>query len=362
MKPSGLIYVIGQLRPGGQEQQLCYLLSAMDRERYRPEVVVWSFREEEIHVADLRALGVMVHAMEPGISPARKLAQLAKLVRARAPDVVHSYCYFTNLPVWLATRGGRSVAMGSVRNDLRFSVAQLGDSLGRLSAVFPRWQIHNSHRSAEQARAWPLAARSVVVLNGIDLARFRVTPPPHGDCPQILAVGSLLPQKRWDRLLDIAQQLKRRNLRFHLRIVGDGPLRATLAEKARSLGLDGCVAFLGFSPHVADLLAESAFLVHTSDAEGSPNAVMEAMSAGRAVVATDVGDVPRIVADGQHGFVVPANDPNAFALRMERLLRDPELCRRFGEAGRAHAQAEFSLERLVQGTLAAYREAGAVLS
>jgi len=135
-------------------------------------------------------------------------------------------------------------------------------------------------------------------------------------------------------------------------------LRELLEQQARELGVTDCVAFLGYTDNVADVLAHARFLVHTSDSEGCPNAVMEAMACGRAVVATDVGDVPSLVEDDKTGFVVPREDEATLLARMVTLLTNPDLCRRMGEAGRAKAERQFGLDRLVSETLAAYRAIG----
>jgi glycosyltransferase involved in cell wall biosynthesis len=175
---------------------------------------------------------------------------------------------------------------------------------------------------------------------------------------RILGVGSLIPLKRWDRLLKVAVTLKERNFDFLVQIVGAGPLRETLEKQKEEMGMGNHVQFLGHSDEIPHLLSDATFLVHTSDTEGCPNAVLEAMACGRAVVATDAGDVPSIVEDGQTGFVVKRGDDATLVERVAMLIKDRELCRKMGEAGRVKAEREFGLDRLVSETLAAYRAAG----
>ena len=118
------------------------------------------------------------------------------------------------------------------------------------------------------------------------------------------------------------------------------------------------VAFIGHTDDVIGVLARSAFLVHTSDSEGCPNVVMEAMACGRAVVATDVGDIPDLVENGKTGFVVRCGDDATLAQRMATLIGDRDLCVRMGKAGQVKSEREFGLDRLVSKTLAAYQAAG----
>jgi len=164
--------------------------------------------------------------------------------------------------------------------------------------------------------------------------------------------------KRWDRLLSATAELKRRKLDFSVEFAGDGPLRKSLEQQAQALDISDRVTFRGYAHDIPLLLSHATFLVHTSDAEGSPNAVMEAMACGRAVVATDVGDVPSLVENGKTGFVVPRGDDGMLVERMTTLISNRDLCKRMGEAGRIKAEREFGLDRLASDTLAVYRAAG----
>jgi glycosyltransferase involved in cell wall biosynthesis len=155
-----------------------------------------------------------------------------------------------------------------------------------------------------------------------------------------------------------ARQLKQNGLNFEMRIVGDGPLRQELEQQAESLGVSDRVRFIRHIDDVPLLLTASSFLVHTSDNEGCPNAVMEAMACGRAVVATRVGDIPHLVEDGRTGFVVPKDNPSMLAERMAQLTRNPDACRHMGRAASEKARRDFGLERLVRETLTAYRRGG----
>jgi L-malate glycosyltransferase len=173
-----------------------------------------------------------------------------------------------------------------------------------------------------------------------------------------LSIGYLLPIKRWDRLLDAAQKLQQKGLDFRIKIAGDGPLLAQLKNFANSSGVSDRVEFLGHVNDLSTLLAQSAFVVHTAEAEGSPNAVMEAMASGRAVVAIAAGDVPILVENGRTGFVVPSKNEAELVQRMTQLITDTSLCAEMGRAGRAKAEQEFGLDRLVRGTFEVYRSAG----
>jgi len=168
----------------------------------------------------------------------------------------------------------------------------------------------------------------------------------------------LLAPKRWDRLLLAAAALKRRQLKFQIEIVGDGPMRTPLEQLARRLGVADVVRFVGHLDRIEAKLQTSSCLAHPSESEGCPNVVMEAMACGRAVVATDSGDAPLLVENGHTGFVVGRLDDMALVEPLGILLGNYELCCQMGRAGRLKAEREFGLGRLAAQTLEAYRAAG----
>lgn len=141
-------------------------------------------------------------------------------------------------------------------------------------------------------------------------------------------------------------------------LVGEGALRGELERRARELGLGERLAFTGFRDDVDVILDALDVFVMSSHAEGLGTAVADALAARRAVVATRVGGIPDIVEDGVEGLLVPPRDPAALAAAIGRLLDDPELRRRLGEAGRAKVERSFSVDAMVEGNLAVYREMG----
>jgi len=356
-----LLYIVGGLVQGGLEQQLCYLLGTMDRARYRPAVVVWNYRESDPYLVRFRDLGIPLYCFTGATSRVAKLSALRRLVRQLQPEVIHSYSFYTNFGAEWGGRGAQAIRIGSIRGEFTRQVQSSGPWLGRLCARWPRDQICNSRNAAEAVgHSGPFLrpSRLFVVPNGLDLQRFRVTPLPAGGPAAIVGLGALQPLKRWDRLLDAVGVLRRAGMDCTVRIVGEGPCRTALENQARELGIAEAVALVGYQEDIPGILSEATFLVHTSDSEGCPNAVMEAMASGRVVVATDAGDVPQLVEEGRTGFVVRRGDEEALVRRMASLIGDRELCVRMGRAGRAKAEREFGLDRLVAGVFHAYEALG----
>jgi glycosyltransferase involved in cell wall biosynthesis len=355
------LYLIGQLGPGGSERQLMYLLEQLNRRQYMPHVVVWNYCADDPYVAKIRALEVPIHALSYRGSQLNKLLALRRLIRRLRPEIVHSYSSFMNFAGWWATLGLQTVPIGTLRSDFLRAAQENGVLLGRLNMRWPRSQIFNNISAAEvarQHRRFFVPKQLFVIRNGIDLQRFHTMPLPCGGLACVVGVGSLRPVKRWDRLLHAAAQLHQQGLTFRVRIIGDGPLQSVLQQEIQRLGLAQVVELPGYSGDVPGELAAATFTVHLAATEGCPNAVMEAMACGRAVVAMAAGDIPAIVEDGRTGFVVPQDDEARLVHCLATLITDRQLCHRMGEASGRKAEQAFGLERLVVETLAAYRAAG----
>ena len=360
VRPCRILIIIGELVAGGSEQQLCYLLQEMDRERFSPVVVVWNYSESDVNVAKMHELGIPLWGYPLTTSSRKKLYLLARLARMLRPEVVHSFSFYTNVAAFCAARASGAIAVGSLRSAFDFALRDCGSILGRASALLPQNQICNSHSAGQALRdaKWVGPKRVSVVPNGLDLQRFRRAPAAGSPPFCILGVGSLIPVKRWDRLLVVAQELKRRQLPCIVQIAGDGPLRSELETLAERLDVQDVTQFLGYRNDIPDLLARAHVVVHTSDTEGSANAIMEALAAGRPVIATDVGDAARLIEHGKSGFIVPPDDSDALLKHIIDIISDEFLAHRLGEAGWSYARREFSLSRFVEKTLDAYRSAG----
>ncbi|MFB3819672.1 MAG: glycosyltransferase family 4 protein [Candidatus Methylomirabilales bacterium] len=207
---------------------------------------------------------------------------------------------------------------------------------------------------AEEVRGLGVeSGRLRVIHNGVHLA----PPPPLPDAPGLLAVGSLSHKKGLDVLLRALAAVAREAPAVRLVLAGEGPEAERLRALAGELGIAGHVRFAGVvtGPPKTDLLAAARIVVVPSRREPFSNALLEAMAAGRAVVATAVGGSLEVVEDGRSGLLVPPEDPAALAAALLALLRAPERARALAEGARKRAE-EFSWERMVDAYEALYRE------
>jgi len=203
------------------------------------------------------------------------------------------------------------------------------------------------------------------VPSGIDLARFEGLSPDRAwreslDLPPgrklVGSIAALAPHKDQPTLLRAFARLLRMGIDAQLIIFGEGSERARLEELRGQLGLAERVLLPGF---VAEPLPRAAcfdLFVLSSAEEGLGTAILDAMAMRQAVVATAAGGIPDAVADRETGRLVPPKDVEGLAQAMAALLRDPELTRRYGQAGRKRVEEHFEVHRTVELTLSAYRD------
>jgi len=191
------------------------------------------------------------------------------------------------------------------------------------------------------------------VPNGIPLCGAPPTPPPPPNgVLRVSSVGALGMQKGHDVLIDAAGLAEEE---WSVTIVGEGFGRSRLERQAAAVGR-GRVVFAGWRADVSELLAGSDCICLPSRWESCPYAALEAMAAGRALVASAVDGLNELVEDGRTGFLVPPDDPRALAAALDELARRPGLCSKYGEAARARVVEMGSLDRMIDGTIAVYRE------
>ncbi|MEM1177566.1 MAG: glycosyltransferase [Acidobacteriota bacterium] len=172
----------------------------------------------------------------------------------------------------------------------------------------------------------------------------------------LAGVGRMVGQKAFEHLIDATHRLKTRGIDAQLVLVGEGELKATHQAQAERLDLGDRVIFAGFRSDIRELMAAIDIVVFSSRQEGLPMVLLEAMAAGRAVVATRVGGIPEAVEDDREALLVPSEDVDALAAALERAALDPELRVRLGDAARRRYRQHFTVERMARAYEALYRK------
>ena len=208
---------------------------------------------------------------------------------------------------------------------------------------------------------WIPSSRIATIANGVRFVqperptlREELRLGPHDRL--LVSVGNLYPVKGHQHLIDALALLSGRHPGLHLAIGGRGELADALATRARHKGVAGRVHLLGLRADVPAVLAAADVFVLPSLSEGLPLALLEAMFAGRPIVATDVGEVSVALAHGEAGVLVEAGNPAALAAALDRLLSDPGHARDLGQRAAGRALAEYDISHMVRRYVGTYEE------
>ena len=353
-------FVAGTLDRGGAEKQLFYMARALAREAV--DVRVYSLRRGEFFEAELQRVGIPPVWIGRRAHPvARTIALVRALVTFR-PHIVQSAHFYANLYAVAAAMAYRALGIGALRSDAYYEVSANG-RWGRWLLREPTAILANSRAAKRNAESFGVRPGTVhVVPNVIDLAEFDRSA---GNAPAresgrivVASVATQVPVKRLERFIAaLACARKVGAPRVCGLLIGTGPEHEHLRAVAHRLGLGpSSVAFLGPRDDVPRLLRSADLLLVTSDDEGFPNMILEAMAAGLPVITTPAGDAGVIVEDGVTGYVVPFDGVDQMAERIIRLARSPSLRQQLGLEGRHRAEQRYGFEGLARALLDAYRE------
>jgi len=296
---------------------------------------------------------------DPTRNRIRRFGQACVLAAELEPDTSHLHAHFLHTPASVA----------------RYAALMLGlpwscSAHAKDIWTTPDWEI--SEKLAEAAwtvtctaagrdRLQALAGmpdRVELVYHGLDLDRF---PPRQGSRPPrdgsnvsdpvvILSVGRAVEKKGYDDLLEGLAMLEP-SLSWRLRHIGGGDLGGRLKAQAVRLGIADRIEWMGAQPQdvvlremeCADLFVLASRIAPDGDRDGLPNVLLEAQSQALPVLATEVSAIPELIVDGRTGILAPPGDARSLAAAMTRLILDPELRQRLGQAGERRVRASFSL-------------------
>lgn len=373
-----VVHLITGLEIGGAEMSLARLVERLDPARFTSTVV--SLAPEGALAARIRAAGANVVSLGMGRNPAMlpvAVLQLRHLLKTLAPDILQTWLYHADFLGLLAGRlaGVRPIIwnLRCADMDLRHYAATtrwLVKALARLSGL-PDAVIVNS----EAGRAWHCnlgyqPSRWAVIPNGFDTDRFRASPDRRRVTRRLLGVGPDTPLigtvSRFDPMKDPATFLRAASLLaarrndVHFVMAGRSldPANPALAADPALTMLGDRLHLLGERSDIPDLMAGFDLFTLTSQSEGFPNVLGEAMASGLPCIATDVGDVRLLLADT--GQIVPRGDTGALAKAWEAMLAIDSVGRSAtGARARARIEACFGLAKSVEAYQALYAECAA---
>jgi glycosyltransferase involved in cell wall biosynthesis len=346
---------------GGAQAYVASLLPALTPSF---DVVVAAYGEGPLREAAAQA-GVrfvpLRHVRRP-VRPWRDaagLVELVRLLRRERPDILHASSSKAGILGRLAAAAARvPVRIFTVHGWAFNAYSGLPSALYRWAdrLVSPLTTVticvSDNERAAGIEAGTCRAESTVVIRNAVDVA---AAPRSAGDHEgvRLIAVGRLKPPKDFVNLVRALATLPDGS--FEALIVGEGPDRALVEAEIERLGLGARVELTGERSDVPALLADSDLFVLSSTSEGLPVSVLEAMAAGLPVVASEVGGLPELVADGESGLLVQSGDPDRLGAALASLVADPGLRLRFGAAGRARAEAHFDLPAFRRAHVDLYR-------
>lgn len=381
--PHAIHFLVGSLGLGGTQRQMLALIHGLVARGFRCRV--WVIDETPGPLALEIPSGVVVEGVFSGPGLTNKVLRcayrltgpaalalpafaLARKLRRDRPRVLQCLLDATNV---IGAQGGRLAGVPIVALGLR----SLHPGTRPWAKASPWSDVYDVLdlrafdvliANSEAGRESFLSFLSSVPKERIAVVRNCVVPPARSAVParrplsppMILWLARIAPEKRPDLFVRLLSRLKERDIQFQAWIAGEGEQLLETKSLVAAEGLSSRISFLGVVAAVGNLLDAASLLVLCSDVEGLPNVVLEAQHAGCPVVATAVGGVPELIADGHTGFLVPAGDLEALAARVSTLLENPELAEPIAAAAKLSARQRFSVDRLVEDTLAAYSRAG----
>ena len=354
-----VFHLIKGLGRGGAETLLSEGLRFADRERFEygyGYFLPW----KDALVGDLKAQGAEVHNF-PCRNPGEMLLhtpRVARFLHKWGADLLHCHLPTAGIVGRLAGKMA-SVPVVYTEHNLLERYHWLTRSANTKTWRMQNWVIAVSNEvlaSIEQSELNSVPVR--VIQNGVNVNSFskdrsngirvrkRWGIPAHAPVVGTIAVFTV--KKKLDDWLRGACEVHEEHPEVHFLIVGDGPLRSELESLAVSLGIGKIVRFVGLQEDVKPYLAAMDVYLMSSQFEGLPIALLEAMAMELPVVVTAVGGIPEVVREGKTGFLVPTGRPKELAKLVRKLLEDADMRQSMGQAGRKLVVENFNMERMVR--------------
>jgi len=361
--PLKVCYVIDQLRTGGTETHLLRLIDNLDRKSIVPHLCLLDGEGNESRMLEPEHCPVVRLGVNSLLSTYafRQLVRFRRQLRDWNIDLVQVHFPDSTYFGVLAAKLAGVCRVVRTRRDLFYWVTpthlRYGKFIDRLYNCFFVDRLLTNCRACQQAacEGEQLSESMVEIIdNGIDLGRVLSIPEPSSHSSeqkqtlQIGAVSMLRPEKRLDLFVAAASQISKQFPHVVFSVAGDGCERERLRKRIVEQGLSTQFSMLGIIKNVPDYLSGLDVWVLCSDTEGQSNALIEAMAAGRAVVATAVGGNIELIDNRVNGLLITPNDPVALASALKELIEDQSLRLRLATNARRSVAERFSVRKMVE--------------
>ncbi len=361
-----VLHVVSDFRSGGAERVAASVLRTLDPEQFDVAAITLRGPFGSALERTLAEGGIPVWYMgkDKGFDPL-VLARVTRTIRHFQPQVLHTHSYALRYASPYILYRRRPAMVHTVHNLADKEIEWYGRWVHRLAfrrGVLPvaiAREVANSIRRVYGIDDFPLIPNGILVDTfrgpSIDRERWRNK---EGFAPTdvlFVCVAGLRPQKNPALLLEAFHRGVASDPRAHLLFVGRGALKSELERQIGALGLQERVHLLGLRSDVPEILNAADVFVLSSDYEGNPLSVMEAMAAGKPMVCTAVGGVPELVEDGKCGLLVPPRDVKDLAGAIRHMLENPEARKSMGEASARRAVERFDLRVMTEAYENLYR-------
>ena len=339
-------FVAGSLSYGGAERQLFYIVKTLHEHGIR--VHVFCMGQGEYFEKAILELGIPVTRVGIHRNRILRLIYLFFAIRKSKVKILQSQHFHTNIYVSIISRLLRIQEIGAIRNNVLDEVAPLR-VFGKVCLILPRLIAANSSIGIENAVLLGRPRSKLFLLpNVVDTDYFspNYLTKIKDQCLQIVSIGRLVSQKRFDRLLRIASICKEKNLNFLITVYGDGILKEEILKNVTNLHLEENVNILGSVGDLRKVYQNADLLILTSDYEGTPNVILEAMACGIPVIATNVGGISDLVHHDKTGYLFDPNDERAIAYGIIDLASNPKKRMQLSENARNFILTNHMLRQL----------------
>ena len=351
---------------GGAEQCLLNLISGFDPSIWRVVFMYFPAQGLKPLVDEASRLGVSLRPIPrgKGVKGIKSMILLYRTLREEKPEVFHAHMRWqsacaSGILIAAFSRIPAIVATLHLYVDVQLGLPDRIKSM-LIHACVDRFITVSGWVSEKICETVGARKRKIsIVQNGIPVDLFCCRPDPillekfagSSGQPIILTVARLVKQKGISYLLKAANLVPE----AIFLLVGDGPDRSILEAQAEALGLKERVRFLGHREDIPELLSICDLFVLPSLFEGLPLSILEAMAAGKPVVASAIGGVKEIITNGTTGVLVPPQDPYALAVAIRKILADQSFAKNIAAAGQERVGRFFSINTMVKGVLEIYK-------
>lgn len=345
-----IVYMIDSLAPLGGAERMVYELASHMQSDYDVTVIAFDGTAGDYYVdlLDQQGVNVIIIPKELRLFAWRTAKKLVPYLKTLKPDIVHTHLFAADVwgaiaarragvPAILSTEHNINHDEGRLKHWLKCYTHAFRQGIAAVSTAVADYVIEECRDAQDKVR---------MIYNGIDLSQFADIPEKKmlSKPAQLVVVGRLEPQKGHMALLNALRYVKQP---VELTIVGEGSLRNMIERKIVDLGLENCVRCVGVQTDMPAVYKQSDIVVMPSLWEGFGLVAIEAMAAGRPVIASNIDGLRELITKKKTGMLVNMDKPDAVARAIDEIIADDGLRTQLVSAGRASVQQKFSIDQMI---------------